>query len=149
MKILRITLNNIASLAGTHTVDFTRDPLRSAGLFSISGATGAGKSTLAAGLAAAWVGAHAVRTPPRSLAPQRAGWTSAPPFFPFSPLLPPSLLVSLSSLNTFFALGALFAFSFFFHLVVTRVAAAAAVGDPFFFFFVVLAVGAVPAVVVV
>jgi len=46
MKILRITLNNIASLAGTHTVDFTRDPLRSAGLFSISGATGAGKSTL-------------------------------------------------------------------------------------------------------
>ncbi len=46
MKILRITLNNIASLSGTHTVDFTRDPLRSAGLFSISGATGAGKSTL-------------------------------------------------------------------------------------------------------
>jgi DNA repair protein SbcC/Rad50 len=46
MKILRITLNNIASLAGTHTVDFTRDPLRSAGLFSISGATGAGKSSL-------------------------------------------------------------------------------------------------------
>ena len=46
MKILRITVNNIASLAGTHTVDFTRDPLRSAGLFSISGATGAGKSTL-------------------------------------------------------------------------------------------------------
>ncbi len=46
MRILRITLNNIASLSGTHTVDFTRDPLRSAGLFSISGATGAGKSTL-------------------------------------------------------------------------------------------------------
>lgn len=46
MKILRITVNNIASLSGTHTVDFTRDPLRSAGLFSISGATGAGKSTL-------------------------------------------------------------------------------------------------------
>lgn len=46
MRILRITVNNIASLSGTHTVDFTRDPLRSAGLFSISGATGAGKSTL-------------------------------------------------------------------------------------------------------
>ncbi len=46
MRILRITVNNIASLSGTHTVDFTRDPLKSAGLFSISGATGAGKSTL-------------------------------------------------------------------------------------------------------
>lgn len=46
MKILRITLNNIASLSGTHTVDFSREPLRSAGLFSISGPTGAGKSTL-------------------------------------------------------------------------------------------------------
>jgi len=46
MRILRITVSNIASLAGTHTVDFTREPLRSAGLFSISGATGAGKSSL-------------------------------------------------------------------------------------------------------
>ena len=46
MKIERITLCNIASLAGTHSVDFTKDPLRTAGLFSISGATGAGKSTL-------------------------------------------------------------------------------------------------------
>lgn len=46
MKILRITLSNLASLSGTHTVDFTRDPLRSAGLFAISGVTGAGKSTL-------------------------------------------------------------------------------------------------------
>ena len=46
MKILRISLRNLASLAGTHTVDFTREPLRSAGLFSISGPTGSGKSTL-------------------------------------------------------------------------------------------------------
>ncbi len=46
MKILRITVNNIASLAGTHSIDFTREPLRSAGLFGISGATGAGKSSL-------------------------------------------------------------------------------------------------------
>ncbi|MCY2974502.1 MAG: AAA family ATPase [Planctomycetota bacterium] len=46
MKILRIAVHNIASLAGTHTVDFTKEPLRSAGLYSISGATGAGKSTL-------------------------------------------------------------------------------------------------------
>ena len=46
MKILRITVNNIASLAGTHSVDFTNEPLRSAGLFGISGATGSGKSSL-------------------------------------------------------------------------------------------------------
>jgi exonuclease SbcC len=46
MKILRLTLRNLASLAGTHTVDFERDPLRSTGLFSISGPTGSGKSTL-------------------------------------------------------------------------------------------------------
>jgi len=46
MRILRISLRNIASLEGTHTVDFTRDPLRAAGLFAISGVTGSGKSTL-------------------------------------------------------------------------------------------------------
>jgi exonuclease SbcC len=46
VKILRITLQNIASIAGTFTVDFTKEPLRSAGLFSISGPTGSGKSTL-------------------------------------------------------------------------------------------------------
>lgn len=46
MKILRISLRNIASLAGDHTVDFTKAPLAHAGLFSISGPTGSGKSTL-------------------------------------------------------------------------------------------------------
>lgn len=46
MKILRIRLRNLASLAGTHSVDFTSEPLASAGLFSISGPTGSGKSTL-------------------------------------------------------------------------------------------------------
>lgn len=46
MRILRISLENIASLVGTHTIDFTREPLRSAGIFSISGPTGSGKSTL-------------------------------------------------------------------------------------------------------
>jgi exonuclease SbcC len=46
MKILRISLRNLASLEGTHTVDFTQEPLRSAGLFSICGPTGSGKSTL-------------------------------------------------------------------------------------------------------
>ena len=46
MKILRISLKNIASLAGLHTVDFTREPLADTGLFAICGQTGSGKSTL-------------------------------------------------------------------------------------------------------
>ncbi len=46
MKILRISLRNLASLGGSHTVDFTREPMKSTGLFSISGDTGSGKSTL-------------------------------------------------------------------------------------------------------
>ncbi|MBL8814965.1 MAG: AAA family ATPase [Planctomyces sp.] len=46
MKILRIALRNIASIAGTQIVDFTEDPLRSTGLYSICGPTGAGKSSL-------------------------------------------------------------------------------------------------------
>ena len=46
MKILRITLKNIVSLAGVHPVDFTRKPLVNAGLFAICGPTGSGKSTL-------------------------------------------------------------------------------------------------------
>lgn len=50
MKILRLTLHNLASLAGMHTIDFEREPLRSTGLFSISGPTGSGKSTLLDGL---------------------------------------------------------------------------------------------------
>ncbi len=46
MRILRISLENLASLSGRHNVDFTREPLRSAGLFAIIGPTGSGKSTL-------------------------------------------------------------------------------------------------------
>jgi exonuclease SbcC len=46
MKILRIGGKNLASLAGEFEVDFTTEPLASAGLFAISGPTGAGKSTL-------------------------------------------------------------------------------------------------------
>ena len=46
MRILRITLKNLASLAGEHTVDFAAEPLRSSGLFAIIGPTGSGKSTL-------------------------------------------------------------------------------------------------------
>lgn len=46
MRIERIVLCNIASIEGEQTIDFTREPLRSAGLFAITGDTGAGKSTL-------------------------------------------------------------------------------------------------------
>lgn len=46
MKILAIRLKNLTSIEGTVEVDFTVEPLHSAGIFAISGATGAGKSTL-------------------------------------------------------------------------------------------------------
>ncbi|RKS27759.1 exonuclease SbcC [Pseudomonas sp. WPR_5_2] len=46
MKILAIRLKNLASLAGPFDIDFTAEPLASAGLFAITGPTGAGKSTL-------------------------------------------------------------------------------------------------------
>lgn len=46
MYIRKITINNITSLKGEHTIDFTQEPLRSAGLFAITGDTGAGKSTI-------------------------------------------------------------------------------------------------------
>ncbi len=46
MKILAIRIKNLASLEGTTTIDFTSEPLVSAGIFAITGPTGAGKSTL-------------------------------------------------------------------------------------------------------
>ena len=46
MKILAIRLKNLTSIEGTVEVDFTAEPLCSAGIFAISGPTGAGKSTL-------------------------------------------------------------------------------------------------------
>ncbi|MDP3843198.1 MAG: AAA family ATPase [Oxalobacteraceae bacterium] len=46
MKILAIRGKNLASLAGEFEVDFEQEPLKSSGLFAISGPTGAGKSTL-------------------------------------------------------------------------------------------------------
>ena len=46
MKILAIRGKNLASLAGEFEVDFGQEPLKSTGLFAISGPTGAGKSTL-------------------------------------------------------------------------------------------------------
>ncbi|WP_353981628.1 AAA family ATPase [Salinicola endophyticus] len=46
MKILAIRLENLASLAGRHELDFTASPLADQGLYAITGPTGAGKSTL-------------------------------------------------------------------------------------------------------
>lgn len=46
MKINKIRFKNINSLRGEHEVDFTKEPLASAGLFAITGPTGSGKTTL-------------------------------------------------------------------------------------------------------
>lgn len=46
MKILGIRIKNLASLEGLTEIDFTRPPLSSAGIFAITGPTGAGKSTI-------------------------------------------------------------------------------------------------------
>ena len=46
MKIDKIILSNLTSFEGEQVIDFTAEPLRSAGLFAICGDTGAGKSTL-------------------------------------------------------------------------------------------------------
>ena len=42
MKILAIRLKNLTSIEGTVEVDFMAEPLHSAGIFAISGPTGAG-----------------------------------------------------------------------------------------------------------
>ena len=46
MKIDKITLYNLTSIEGKQIIDFTQEPLRSAGLFAITGNTGSGKSTI-------------------------------------------------------------------------------------------------------
>ncbi len=46
MKILAIRGCNLASIDGTFEVDFREEPLRSAGIFAITGNTGAGKTTI-------------------------------------------------------------------------------------------------------
>lgn len=46
LKILKLHFNNIHSLKGWHTIDFAAPPLSVAGLFAITGPTGAGKSTI-------------------------------------------------------------------------------------------------------
>ena len=46
MKILAIRGCNLASIDGNFEVDFRQEPLRSAGIFAITGNTGAGKTTI-------------------------------------------------------------------------------------------------------
>ena len=46
MKILAIKIKNLASIEGEFEIDFTKEPLLSAGIFAITGPTGAGKSTI-------------------------------------------------------------------------------------------------------
>lgn len=46
MQILVIRGSNLASLSDNFEIDLTSEPLRSAGLFAITGETGAGKSTI-------------------------------------------------------------------------------------------------------
>ena len=46
MRVLRIALTNLNSLRGSHVIELARQPLAGAGLFAITGATGAGKSTV-------------------------------------------------------------------------------------------------------
>jgi exonuclease SbcC len=46
MKIIAIRIKNLASLEGVTEIDFTSEPLKSAGIFAITGVTGAGKSTI-------------------------------------------------------------------------------------------------------
>lgn len=46
MKIDKIEICNLASIEGEQVIDFTQEPLKSAGLFAITGNTGAGKSTI-------------------------------------------------------------------------------------------------------
>ena len=46
MKILKIKGKNLASLGGEFEIDFTTEPLASAGIFAITGNTGSGKSTI-------------------------------------------------------------------------------------------------------
>ncbi len=46
MNIEKLVLRNLTSIEGEQIIDFTAEPLRSAGLFAITGDTGSGKSTL-------------------------------------------------------------------------------------------------------
>jgi len=46
MKIIEISFTNINNLKGEHQISFEKEPLSSAGIFAITGPTGAGKSSI-------------------------------------------------------------------------------------------------------
>ena len=46
MKIQKIFIRNLNSLAGDHLIDFNINPLANSALFAITGPTGSGKSTI-------------------------------------------------------------------------------------------------------
>ena len=46
MQILKIRFKNINSLKDEHEIDFSKNPLATAGLFAITGVTGSGKTTI-------------------------------------------------------------------------------------------------------
>jgi DNA repair protein SbcC/Rad50 len=46
MKIQKIFIRNLNSLAGDHPIDFNKQPLANSTLFAITGPTGSGKSTI-------------------------------------------------------------------------------------------------------
>src|ERR1051326_4989050 len=60
MRILRIKLKNLNSLRDEQVIDFDKEPLASAGLFVVTGQTGAGKSTILDAITLALYG-HAAR----------------------------------------------------------------------------------------
>ena len=46
MKIRKLKFHNVNNLKGAHEIDFVSMPLKAAGIFAITGPTGAGKSTI-------------------------------------------------------------------------------------------------------
>ena len=46
MQIIKLTLKNLNSLVGTWQIDFTNPSFKDAGIFAITGQTGAGKTTI-------------------------------------------------------------------------------------------------------
>lgn len=80
MKIQRIIIKNLNSLRGPHTIDFTDEPLATAGLFAITGATGAGKSTILDAITLALYGRAArygTQTNPEDMMSRHCGECSA------------------------------------------------------------------------